>query len=1731
MEALKNKRAGHRGRATSLIARIEQETSQPVFSTDNVEMMIGELERQRELVCGLDAQILNKTEANDVDQEICEASEKLMKIDFIIRKTNKLLQTNAATSHPPHESTAKNVKLPLLTLAKFSGDLLDWLKFWDLYRSAVHERNDLPAPVKFQYLIGQLEGEAAQLLSGFNHSEAEYAEAINLLKETYGQTHQLVQARLNALFDISPPKATVESLSNFRSTYEGHLRVLKSLECDTEHSGYVFAHLLLRKLPMRTRDNLNRARGTNIWTLDNLRSSINEELQHLTAIQHDPPSYDEGGDKVSYSASFPITTRNNLCKFCSTSHASYLCTKYNNAQARKERAIELNLCLNCLKPNHAAFSCLNKNRCRTCHKKHHTSLCFKSNSDSPANKSDKKLHASEVGQTSRVNVITETPDISLVNVASASSNSKVSQKITTLLPTANAILKGKKLKIECKVLLDDAAQGTFILNSLAKQLDLETLGCTTLEVDGFGSTGEAICYNIVEVPVCTSDGTIYIKALAVENMTTRLSMPGRGKFVSSLSNSDLNLADNGIKDTMGSIHLIIGGDSYHKFVPGNRVKDNVFSIDSNLGKILIGTIPNPDCSNNATVSTVLRIGVNETEESLTKNIENLWNFDAIGIKNFSENDLAIEKFNKSVIFKDGKYSTNLPWRDGCTELPSNKSLAFVRMRSVINSLSKEKPKLNLYNEIISEQLKSNFIELVPDDYVEPDGVHYIPHHCVTKDSDTTPIRIVFDCSAKQDSSKPSLNDCLLTGPSMVNDIISLLLNFKLKNFACVADIEKAFLMVGINPCDRDYVRFFWPQDPFNPKSKVLTYRFKVVLFGSTASQFLLNSTILHHLGLYPHETADILRQSIYIDNVVANFQSEDELFNFYKISKCIMNEGGFNLREWLSNSKSFNDSLDGSDKCAKTIIKVLGVNWDSGTDQFSIKPYVPSPTSSITKRQIVSDLSKTYDPFGVLMPLTVSGKIFLQDVWKCNISWDENLPSHLLESWNSLISNFAGVCVNMQRKFLTYRNPELHIFADASSRCYGAVAYLFEGDSADFIIAKSRLAPIKAPTLPQLELTAVNIAAKLSKFIISNLSFLNIKVVYIWTDSEITLHWLYSKNAHKKPYVRQRVDDIKELCPTAVFVHIAGSDNPADLLTRGVSAKIFLNNLSLWLNGPIYKCKTVDPTTNEKFFSCSVNCVETQIIDVPSIKNPTLIKIENYSSYNKLLRVAAYVFKFICILKARTRNLPLPCLKLSTEDLICAELYLIKIDQSIFYREVIDFLNKKTGQMPSIVYQLNLKIENGILRSFGRIHNSNLSESSKFPILLSPDSFLTKLIILSLHKRSLHSGTNYVLSMLRESWWLPRGRQVIKKVLKKCVTCAKVQAKSYGSPSEPPLPAARVTDSLPFQITGCDYTGAIDIRNGENLCKAYLVLFTCATTRAVHLEVAYNLSADEFLRVFIKFSSRRSMPQIILSDNATNFVSAAETLSYIAESSVVTNFMLDNRCKWQFITPRAPWHGGMWERLIGLTKTAFKKTIGKALLNRDDLETVVVQVECAINDRPITYLSDDLRDFQPLTPSLLLHGFKLREFPTMVDQSIVLDPNYGTRDRLTKSFLKRLKVAHLLIQRWRQEYLLNLRERYSSKNLEVPINVGNVVLIYDECPRVNWKLGMVTKVFPGSDHKVRSVELKTANGSVSRPVTKLYPLEVCATEEPLSNENELRTMYPRVSKTVALNRISSESMS
>ena len=262
----------------------------------------------------------------------------------------------------------------------------------------------------------------------------------------------------------------------------------------------------------------------------------------------------------------------------------------------------------------------------------------------------------------------------------------------------------------------------------------------------------------------------------------------------------------------------------------------------------------------------------------------------------------------------------------------------------------------------------------------------------------------------------------------------------------------------------------------------------------------------------------------------------------------------------------------------------------------------------------------------------------------------------------------------------------------------------------------------------------------------------------------------------------------------------------------------------------------------------------------------------------------------------------------------------------------------------------------------------------------------------------------------------------------------------------------------PFTVTGVDFTGALYVRDhAGNETKAYICLFTCASTRAIHLELVPDLSEYSFMLAFRRFCCRQSVPKKMISDNGTTFQAASKTIRKLFQSITIQEHLTEKGTEWLLIPKRAPWYGGFWERLVGLTKTTLKKVLGRSHVSYKELQTVITQTQATLNDRPLTYTPTNPTDPEPLTPAHLLHGRKVTTLPYQAsppDADVVANAIESDYSTLIKRAHQQKKMIDHFRDRWKLEYLTALREYHSTTGQNTQtIKQGDVVQIHDERTR------------------------------------------------------------------------------
>ena len=693
---------------------------------------------------------------------------------------------------------------------------------------------------------------------------------------------------------------------------------------------------------------------------------------------------------------------------------------------------------------------------------------------------------------------------------------------------------------------DEGAQRSFITKDLADELGAKPVSKHSVSMSSFGATEQLLRrLDVTTTNVITEKGDeIPLQVLVVPHIATPLKCQHNADINNMPHLKGLKLA-HPVSSGNFSINVLIGADHYWDIVQDTiiRGEKGPTAMQSKLGFLLSGPIGSR--GKKGSVTKILHIAAHKEEEF---DLKQFWSIESLGIlpdDNPSDKSF-LANYQATSITRDidGAYIAGFPWKEEHPPLPSNLTICERRTRALTRRLQQTPELLKCYNDIIKEQDARGFIEKVNNSQPS-DRAHYLPHHPVKKDSSTTPIRIVFDCSCQQAPSSPSLNDCLEVGPPYLADMGSLLVRFRTHQIGISTDIEKAFQHVRLSDTDRDMTRFLWLSDADDPESAFHTYRFRSVLFGSVSSPFMLNAVIRTHLDSHDTPVTKDLKENLYVDNIVTGCDTDKDALSYYEHSRSVMADAKFNLRSWASNSQPLQDqaSADGVLDPETNNANVLGLRWDTTSDTLTLAFKDLSPSihdSPITKREISRESSKIYDPLGLVAPISINTKILMQDIWKLNIDWDMPLEREIRDRWLN-ISRDIKECtsVTIPRSYFSSHSvdetTQLHVFVDASPKAYGAVAYVRQALQTSFVMAKSRVAPLKQLSLPRLELMAALVGTKLAEFSRNALSkkFPDIKVT-LWSDSQIVLHWLQS-NKRLQQFVRNRVNEIKHLFPSTCW--------------------------------------------------------------------------------------------------------------------------------------------------------------------------------------------------------------------------------------------------------------------------------------------------------------------------------------------------------------------------------------------------------------------------------------------------------------------------------------------------------------------------------------------------------------------------------------------------------------------
>ena len=1607
-----------------------------------------------------------------------------------------------------------------LDIPKFSGEKSKWVTFRDLFLSSVHNNQDLSNAQRFQYLRSYVTGDAESLIRTIPITEDNYQLAWENLMDAFNKPSLVVSSifeRFLGCQTVSPNHCNLRTTFNlFRETFE-------TLERQGEYAqsqDALAVHLMVKKLDQNltlawAKHSKNKDEPSTQFFLDFLKEQCgiydhthpednnsskahsNKPRDKLTSDNHRKPHLHVNS----------ITTYS--CFFCKGNHSIYKCPNFLHLSHvdRQKYISEQSRCSNCLSKGHSLKNCSSVKNCFKCNQRHNSLLHIDSNQGSktvaanPGSSSSSDSHRPMPASTS-----SESSSETVLQINSSLTDS------SCILPTALVDLTTSDgSQFQTRVLIDTGSQATFISESIVKELGLKrhqsrvpiscmvnqkliySKGKVDLTIRSRLHDGKKFCTTAHVLPQ-------FIGALPQRQCLFKGIQLIKNRF---------HLADPTF-DVPSDVNLILGASFLFEILKPSQfyhTGDKLYIQDTHLGYIICNK---QDSCSNLSLNHLTTAPCDNSDNNLLQRfweLEEVPKFEPPCPPEAQECDLIFQSTTSRL--PTGRFCVRLPFRQNHPPLGSSSQLAHRRFLHLERKLNHNPDLRSAYLKFMAEYESLGHMQKTTLTLDSLTHNHYvIPHHGIwQKGPSGMKLRAVFDASAKT-STGTSLNSILHTGPRLQSDITHIINRFRKHLYVMTADIEKMYRQINVHPDDQQYQLILWRTDSQLP---VEIFKLSTVTYGESCSPYLALRTLQELVKLEGTQfpaAAEVLQHGRYVDDIFFGRDDLEELRSLQKEIIEVLSRGCFFLKKWATNHQTLlahepasnlaNPLLFSDD--SNQSLKTLGIVWYPILDSFSYR-FSAEDLDHWTKRSLLADSAKLFDPLGWIAPVILKFKALFQQTWVRHIEWDSTLPSDILQDWKSIRNQLPQLSSFHLPRFLGTGTLELHGFSDASQLAYAAVVYARtiapDGSvTVQLLMAKTKLAPIRQLSIPRLELCGAQLLTQLVAHI--RRDFSPEIPIFLWTDSTTVLAWIKSMPRKWTSFVGNRIGLIHELCPGIPWYHVKSAENPADVASRGLSPLDILSN-NLWLKGPTF-------LSNPKLFPPSGLIFDTDEEAAPVRLNVTttppnfwISLMERFSQFSRLLHVVCYVLRFRDILKSRSRNLSV---QLEPGEISKSLQFLISRVQNHYFSDEISRLSSSRPlSTSSSIRTLDPFLDKcHLLRVGGRLRNADSVDFNSTPILL-PKSRFSDLVISKTHLDTLHGGSKICCSQIRLKFWIIGLSKSVKRLITSCVRCTRYRAKTY----EPPmgqLPSFRVQPSKPFSTTGVDFAGPFMLRpyqgRGKISVKGYIALFVCCSTKAVHLELVMGLSVSCLLMGLRRFIARRGRCHTLLSDHGRNFIGCnnviKEFLSQIithSESPEIRSFLTDSVMKWEFIPPYSPHFGGIWESGIKSVKYHLYRMFNGDLLTIEEIQTALCQIESILNSRPLTPLSFS-EPLQPITPSHLLTGEPTSYFPDVLPISET-PPDRNSRQEVIRNLVRGFW------KKWRNQYLDTLMRKPKWTRPSQNPNVGDLVIIkrnFDP-PRF-WSLGKVVKLFPGPDKVIRAVEVRTRKGNHRESTRNLIPLHVDA---------------------------------
>lgn len=1609
-----------------------------------------------------------------------------------------------------------SLPLPDVKIPGFEGKIEDWSEFKELFDAVIDTNENLSNMQKFSYLRSLLKNEPLTIITAYEFQPGNYGTAYEALCQRYESSRRKASFHVKGLLkqhltskDVpSTLEAIRAAVTNVKKVAADDLGDYLLFElcynaCDDSiQQSFDQANSSANELPTTAKfvKHLESMARTQELRKDGRPKSAvvtpkkKEEKRVFLATEEDDD------DVVLLSSEVTI------CTYCdSKAHSIYACEKFSNLSSSERLAVvkERRFCFNCL-GNHNAKMCRSKSVCRTCKRRHHSSLhqgfSLEHSSSStpqakPAPAAAPVVPASDPPQSSSTQA--DPPTVATLIAT---------EMATVLLATIACRIKDDfGVLHEATVLLDMGSQVNLVTSALVEKLGLKirnkkkgrnVVGIADVGVQPIGTVDVALHpHDSLETRYSCSASVM--KSICSKLPSVSLEQGALRKF------RELRLADPKACEQK-SIDMLLGATAFADLMSTdtpNLLKGQPTAMKTTFGWVLLGAMPDPK----PVEPPVVLLAHIQEDEDLNEVLLKFWELEDCphGVSEVNPEHAAAElHFQKTHRrLEDGTFCVRLPFKANAKpETLENRAAAFRATQNLERRLNRLSDDVRArYNSFMQELLDLDHMRLAP-----APSKYVLPHLLVHKeDSSSTKTRAVFHASHKGITGE-SLNDLLLTGGKLQKDIADILMNFRFHRVALTADIKMMYRMIKIHEDDLKYQHIFWK--PPNA-AEIQEFELLRLVYGMTPSSFLAQRSLLQVKeddgAAYPN-AARVLEEDTYMDDIVTGVSSVGKAVQLREELTQLLMAGGFPLRKWGSSHPEVLESLPAEHvekyqefDSGETGIKVLGLCWipDSDCFGYQVRPF----QGENTKRSVLSLIAKLYDPVGFLQPVIIIAKIMIQKLWLAKVQWDDPLPPEIAAEWSrfgEMLPQLADVRIP---RYMGTEEGLIRLvgFCDASESAYAAVVYVQVSQAdgtftAHVLTAKSRVAPLKKQSIPRLELLGALLLSRLVRAVKENMGCAKFASIHLFCDSTVALAWIATPPHNLKTYVAHRVLEIQENTQDDVWNHCTTDLNPADCASRGVMPDSMAQHPQWW-NGPDFLSKDVCdwptgrpdiPTDIPEFkVPVMVSVVE------PPAENDLFLLIEKSSNLLRLKRIVAYVLRYVDRFK-KPKELRIG--PLTSQELKIAMQACLKITQAHEFPQELknNFSSKRVIKLSPFLD------EEGMLRVGGRLSRSSLPERSKHPILLSKTCNLARLICDFYHTDLLHAGLLVTMTEIQRTYWIISLRSLVKKRIRECVSCFRVNMKP-GEVYMADLPPYRVTASRVFNNVGTDFAGPLMVKTSTlrsaKKVKAYICLFICMATTACHLELVSDLSTDAFLAAFTRFVSRRGLPTDVFSDCGRNYIGAEGRLVEIqkfleANSDNIATAAASRNVTWHFNPPLGSHHGGLWESNIKTIKQLLYRQIGATVLTFEETSTLLARIEAVLNSRPLEFSSDPNDGWDYLTPGHFLIGSSMQALP-----ELPIDENSTPRQRWDRV----RQITQCLWSRWSRSYLNSLMQRQKWQKDCANLTVGKLVYVQDlNTAPLLWPLGRVAAVHPGPDGRVRVVTVKVRGREFVRPITKVVPVPV-----------------------------------